>query len=112
VGLGAADLMALSQWSKEQTRRADRGRRDLEDVEQASIVEAIDHLPPPEWVSSAGLGLSAPARLRLGELAGQLRTIRSLVHLPLPELVATTERLLGLDIEVLAQAVGPAPWLA
>src|SRR5699024_542900 len=33
VGLGPADLMALSQWSREQTRRrGERGRRELEDV--------------------------------------------------------------------------------
>nr|WP_255475310.1 3'-5' exonuclease [Pseudactinotalea sp. HY158] len=103
VGIGARDLMALSHWARRQVDRA-REHTDREEAEQASIVEAIEHPPPPGWVSPAGHDLSDPARDRLGDLAGVLRAIRSLAQLPLPELVLATERLLGLDIEVLAHA--------
>lgn len=127
VDLGAADLLALGEWAAEQAREAQRvqarqvqDRRargtELADVEipvvrepaeLASLVEAIDQLPPAGWRDPRGRALSQVARERLTRLARVLRTLRSLGYLSLPELVITAEHLLGLDIEVAAQRPGP-----
>ncbi|UFU03946.1 ATP-dependent helicase [Ruania suaedae] len=80
----------------------------LEPVEQASLVEAIDRLPPHSWRTGQGRGLSGVARDRLSRLADQVRHVRSLMHLAIPELVTATEQILDLDIEVLAASGGAA----
>ncbi|WP_420114850.1 UvrD-helicase domain-containing protein [Pseudactinotalea sp.] len=119
VDLGAADLLALGEWAAAQARTR-RGARDShadlpeaeapvvrEPAELASLVEAIDQLPPPDWRDREGRQLSGAARSRLARLAGALRTLRSLSYLSLPELVITAEHVLGLDIEVAAQRPRP-----
>ncbi|WP_258726243.1 ATP-dependent helicase [Cellulomonas sp. NS3] len=73
-------------------------------VDERSIVDAIDELPPPGWRSRTGRTLSDTARARLTDLAQLLRVLRSHTYLSLPELVGEAERLLGLDIEVAARA--------
>lgn len=118
--IGPRDLHVLSAWASELTNNR-RPRGDTapgesgapgdpggppvagEEVESASIVEAIEHLPPPHF-SPAGTRtrLSPPARARLKRLASKLRQIRDLAHVPLPDLVGAAEQLLGLDIDVLA----------
>lgn len=65
--------------------------------ETGSLVDALDDLGDPSAYSPEGL-----ARLR--RLAAELRTLRSQVGLPLPDLVAEVERTLGLDIEVAARS--------
>ncbi|WP_156252388.1 ATP-dependent DNA helicase [Pseudactinotalea terrae] len=119
VDLGASDLLALGEWASAQARtrrRTDRREDDLpeaeapavrEPAELASIVEAIDQLPPPGWRDPRGRELTGAARSRLARLAGALRALRSLSYLSLPELVTTAEHVLGLDIEVAAQRPGP-----
>lgn len=106
--IGPQDLQVLSAWAKELARNRRPGAGEpagggREDVETASIVEALEHLPPPHY-SPRGTGnrLSEDARHRLNRLAGKLRTIRDLTQLPLPDLLAAAEHTLGLDIEVLA----------
>ena len=117
--IGPQDLQVLSGWAKELARnRRPEGSEAAdgenpppagrEDVETASIVEAIEHLPPVHYSpKGSGNRLSEDARLRLGRLAGQLRTIRDFTHLPLPDLLAAAEHTLGLDIEVLAHRPEP-----
>jgi DNA helicase-2/ATP-dependent DNA helicase PcrA len=117
--LGAADLHALGAWSAEQA--ADLGRRhrkaaaagaagepavpvESDVVDERSIVDALDELPPSGWHSHSGRSLTAVGRARLAELAELLRTLRSHTYLSLTELIGETERLLGLDIEVAARA--------
>lgn len=73
-------------------------------VDERSIVDALDELPPPGWRSRTGRTLSDTARARLTDLAQLLRVLRSHTYLSLPELVGEAERLLGLDIEVAARA--------
>ncbi|MBB2922705.1 UvrD-helicase domain-containing protein [Cellulomonas cellasea] len=73
-------------------------------VDERSIVDAVDELPPPGWRSRTGRTLSDTARARLTDLAQLLRVLRSHTYLSLPELVGEAERLLGLDIEVAARA--------
>jgi DNA helicase-2/ATP-dependent DNA helicase PcrA len=115
VNLGAADLYALSRWARSQASawvaRSDDDDPDeapvvLEAAEQASLVEAVDVLPPPAWRTGDDRSLSEGARRRLGRLAAQIRQIRSLTYLSMPELVTATETILDLDIEVLASVPG------
>lgn len=117
--IGPRDLHVLHGWAEELTRNRNRsaeaqttstetidtgktaGSVQPEDVEVASLVEAIAHLPPVHYTRS-GRPLTPAARARLMRLAEAFRTIRSFAHLPLPELLATAEQSLGIDIEVLA----------
>lgn len=83
--------------------RGSHERTALRDgVESASIVEALDALPAPGARASSGRRLSEEGRSRLVDLGQRLRTIRSLAHLSMPELVVVVEHVLGLDIEVTA----------
>jgi DNA helicase-2/ATP-dependent DNA helicase PcrA len=117
--LGLADLVALGDWAGEQVRRARRAaeRRDAargstqaepspeaepDVVDDRSIVDALDELPPPGWTGARGRTLSEAGRARLAELATVLRALRQQTFLPVVDLVAETERMLGLDIEVAA----------
>ncbi|MDM7854191.1 ATP-dependent DNA helicase [Cellulomonas alba] len=114
--LGAADLHALAAWAADQTGRANRRERTGEEgapvqadvVDERSIVDALDAVgehPEREWTSRSGRALSPAGRLRVAELARVLRTLRAHAYLPVPELVAEAERLLGLDIELAARSV-------
>jgi DNA helicase II / ATP-dependent DNA helicase PcrA len=58
-----------------------------------SLVEALDDLDSPAHYAPA-------AYARLSALAAELRSLRSHVARPLPDLVTEVERALGLDIEV------------
>lgn len=101
--LGAADLHALGDWATDLAGHAGRAAGDgveQDVVDQRSIVDALDALPPPGRASRSGRLLTEPARRRLERLALVLRALRAHAYLPLPDLVAEAERLLGLDIEV------------
>ncbi len=100
--LGAADLDALWSWARELVR-------DYPD-EDASLGEALDHLPHCGWVSSSGQTLSEAARHRLLSLGHAISRLRLLVGLPLPDLLIEAERSIGLDIEVAADPEVPPGW--
>jgi DNA helicase-2/ATP-dependent DNA helicase PcrA len=108
--LGLGDLAALHDWARETTGRpavASPGAApDL--VDERSLVDALDRLPRAGWRSHAGRELSDAGRARLAELAGVLRTLRSQTFLPVGDLVAEAEVLLGLDVEVALRPVSPA----
>ncbi|MCL2464554.1 MAG: ATP-dependent helicase, partial [Micrococcales bacterium] len=129
--LGAADLHALAAWARQLAagetgwdvgRRTGRrtgepgqpGERSEVAVvpdatDERSIVDAIDNLPPAGWRSGDGWALTAEGRARLADLADVLRAVRRLTYLPLVELVGQAERLLGLDLDVLARpGAGPS----
>ncbi len=104
--LGLADLHALADWSAELARAhtpdgAGRAER--------SIVDALDELPAPSWVSARGRRLSERGRERLADLATVLRRLRSLTYLSVSDLAGEAERLLGLDIEVAVRGTGTVP---
>ena len=108
--LGLADLHALADWSAHlagahaaAVRATGAGESPREVVDERSIVDAVDELPPPGWVSRHGRRLSAAGRGRLDDIAQVLRGIRGQAYLPVPDLVAAAERLLRLDIEVAAR---------
>lgn len=106
--LGPADLDGLGAWARHRQRaalaRGDR-RADLspDSSEQASIVEALDDLPPAAWVGADGQRIGAVALARLRGLGDAVRRLRALTGLGLPELTAEAEVALGLDLEVLAR---------
>lgn len=103
--LGAADLYALGVWARQLAghRRGAAPVVEPDAADERSIVDAVDELPPPGWRSDDDRTLTPQARERLADLAGVLRAVRRATYLPLPELVAHAERLLGLDVEVLAR---------
>ncbi|WP_222928342.1 ATP-dependent helicase [Cellulomonas telluris] len=106
--LGAADLHALGDWARQGARTHARDPRaggvEADVVDERSLVDALDDLPPEGWRSPAGRSLTRVGRARLRELAHVLRAVRAQQGLSLPELVNEAERLLGLDIEVQARA--------
>ncbi|RAY13310.1 ATP-dependent helicase [Actinomadura craniellae] len=65
--------------------------------ETGSLVDALDDPGSPEAYSPEGRG-------RLARLRQELRGLRAQAGLPLPDLVAEVERVLGLDIEVAARS--------
>lgn len=120
--LGPADLMALGDWSRQlartreaMIRRGNGTGGELDDAqsrdavvapdlaEAGSLVEAVDHLPPSGWVSSAGRVLSDASRQRLYALRSELRTLRSSVGDDLASMIGEVERTILLDIEVAAK---------
>jgi DNA helicase-2/ATP-dependent DNA helicase PcrA len=118
--IGPRDLDALGAWAA--SRRAASGAPAtgravaepqpaavVDTVDERSIVEALDHLPPSGWRGADGETLSPEGHRRLARLAGVLRGLRASGALPLPDLVLEVERALLLDVEVAARpGVGTA----
>lgn len=101
--LGIADLDALAERA-----RFLAGRTPAVGVRAAgsigvSLAEAIDRPPSADGEAAARRTMSAAGIARVRQLGEALRGIRSQAYLPLPELVTAAERLLGLDIEVIAR---------
>lgn len=104
--IGPRDLEALGRWARrlaagpDQHREAEPAQIDPDDVDGASLVDALDSPPPEGWLSQEG-------RRRVEMLARELRWLRSRSAQPLPDLVSEIIRTLGLDIEVAART-GPS----
>ena len=125
--LGTADLMAFADWSRFLARRrefalsgplpGERGHPDGgEDAETlaraelndaASLIEALDYLPPAGWTSADGRTISRSGYERLAGFRDELRRLRLLANDDLEALVREVERAMNLDIEVAAR-----PWIA
>ncbi|MGV1007062.1 MAG: ATP-dependent helicase [Dermatophilaceae bacterium] len=131
--LGAADLDALHAWARERQwvrRRQDSGElglvlpedpaeRDEDEpgeqppgtlvelapdaVDDPSIAEAIEDLPPVDWSGPDGQRIDPDARARVQGLAAAIRSLRGATGLPLADVVQQAELALGLDIEVLSR---------
>ncbi|MGO4190837.1 ATP-dependent helicase [Arthrobacter sp. YAF17] len=116
--IGAADLMALRDWSSFLARRRGRpGSTDddaADDVAEtaviegdltdaASLVEALDWLPREDWTSAHGRRLSPEALERLHRLSAELRQLRGYMGDDLTTLLGEVERAMLLDIEVAAR---------
>ncbi|WP_307038070.1 ATP-dependent DNA helicase [Arthrobacter sp. B3I4] len=115
--IGPADLMAFRDWSSFLARR--RGRPGAADEDEdmdaaetvieadltdaASLVEALDWLPRPDWTSANGRRLSPAALERLQRLSAELRQLRSFMGDDLSTLLGEVERSMLLDIEVAAR---------
>jgi DNA helicase-2/ATP-dependent DNA helicase PcrA len=92
--IGPSDLAALSDRARELARAR---RTDDDEIDQGSLIEALDDLGSPERYSTAGL-------YRMHALSGELRGLRRRLSAPLAELVADVERMIGIDVEVAARA--------
>lgn len=112
--LGAADLDGLAAWARELARRHRAPRAgsrrqeapvdlDPEAAAEASLVEALDRLPPPGWRGPAGEHVGSTAMARLEGLAQAVRHLRTRTGLGLADLVVEAEAALGLDVEVLSR---------
>jgi DNA helicase II / ATP-dependent DNA helicase PcrA len=109
--VGARDLATLGRWARQLIRpttepvsAARSGvaaapalfEPDPDEIDERSIIDALDDLPPRGW-------LSPDAYQRLARLSGELRSLRSRLAQPLPDLVADVVRTTGIDVEVLAR---------
>jgi len=108
--IGPRDIAALGRWAR-QLMKTPAGQEVLligdepdtepetepepDDVDDSSIIDALDDLPPQGWLSHDGY-------VRLAMLASELRGLRGRLAQPLPELVADVVRTTGLDVEVRA----------
>ena len=93
--IGPRDLDALARWSRVLVRGDHAPDADPDEVDDRSIVDALDSLPREGWFSADG-------GRRLAGLSGELRALRRRSGQPLPDLVHDVERTLGLDVEVAA----------
>lgn len=86
---------------------AGAGRRDsdlaADSADAATLVEALDELPPVGWTGRGGVHLSDEGLTRLHGLADVVRRLRRLTGLPLVDLLDEAETAIGLDIEVLSR---------
>jgi DNA helicase-2/ATP-dependent DNA helicase PcrA len=107
VRIGPADLDGL--WAHARRRQrvrtaADAVRDQARDAaDTATLAEALEDLPDPQWRGPRGEHVSEAALDRLASLAEVVRSVRRAASLPLPDLVAIAEQALGLDIEVAAR---------
>ena len=129
--IGGRDLAALSRWARHLARTPSRDalvadasaageanpadvtppditaveatavEPDPDDIDDRSIIDALDALPAPGKFTPTGL--SATGHQRLVTLAAELRALRSRLGQPLPDLVADVVATTGLDVEVLAR---------
>ncbi|HEY5050455.1 MAG TPA: ATP-dependent DNA helicase, partial [Acidothermaceae bacterium] len=117
--IGGRDLAALGGWARHLARTPARAglpadgvahgvavdvttvEPDPDEVDDRSIIDALDALPAPGRFTPKGL--SAIGHERLARLAGELRALRSRLGQPLPDLVADVVATIGLDVEVLSR---------
>ena len=100
--IGPRDLTALGRWARQRVKAhadADAASSvdpEPDDVDESSIIDALDDMPPSGWLSPQG-------HARLNQLSAELRALRARIIQPLPDLVADIVRTTGLDVEVLAR---------
>jgi DNA helicase-2/ATP-dependent DNA helicase PcrA len=120
--IGPRDLDALGRWARVLVRGApaaepaeagtavvdpavvDPAVAEPDEIDDRSIVDALDQLPGPDWFSPEGYR-------RLRAMGAELTALRRRTGQPLPDLVADVERTVRLDVEVAARA-GRSPALA
>jgi DNA helicase II / ATP-dependent DNA helicase PcrA len=94
--IGPRDLEALAGWSRRLVPGRPGQDADPDEIDDHSIIDALDALPRNSWFSAEG-------GRRLRELSAELRALRRRAGQPLPDLVHDVERTLGLDVEVAAR---------
>ncbi|WGW10529.1 ATP-dependent DNA helicase [Saxibacter everestensis] len=108
--LGARDLAALSDWSRQlHASRLGSGATDgpatAEAVDSYSLADGLDGLPPVGWhkPGESEPAFSSSGHHRLHDLSATLRELRRRSGQGLVDLVREVERALLLDIEVAAR---------
>jgi DNA helicase-2/ATP-dependent DNA helicase PcrA len=110
--IGPRDIAALGRWARQLLKprgaepaaalaASSAAEPEPDDVDERSIIDALDELPPSSWLSPDG-------HARMARLSGELRALRARLAQPLPDLVADVIRTTGLDVEVLAGATSTA----
>ncbi|WP_250505337.1 ATP-dependent DNA helicase [Bowdeniella massiliensis] len=109
--LGTADIHVLSSWARELDEREKQRAIATGGADQrplaTTLVEVLNSLPPESFTTPEGHRLSETARARLIELGEAIRTVRGATGSHLEDLVATAERALRLDIDLLARPGAP-----
>jgi DNA helicase-2/ATP-dependent DNA helicase PcrA len=98
--IGPADLAALGRRARrlnQQVAATEADRVRVREEDAVNLIEALDDLGPESNYSPAGFA-------RLDRLRRELQALRYRLGAPLPELVADVERVIGVDIEVAANA--------
>ncbi|GAA1746553.1 ATP-dependent DNA helicase [Nostocoides vanveenii] len=108
--LGAADLDRFHAWARSRQQPptpngASAGPSDLsaDAADRVSLVEALVDFGRATTGEREAAGVSATGSRRLVTLAARLAELRSVNAVGLADLVGAAERILGLDIEVLAR---------
>ncbi len=128
--LGPADLLALADWAGQLSRdreqklnkkllteysqqgAAGQAREKIKEItaenpaeisQNASLIEALENLPDPAWVSAQGRSLTAQGYRRLEALAAELAWLRQFLADDLTALLTTIEQTILLDIELEAK---------
>ncbi|HEX5993948.1 MAG TPA: ATP-dependent DNA helicase [Jiangellales bacterium] len=95
--VGAATPAGATPGMDQAAGPTDAAEAEPDDVDERSIVDALDALP------QSGSWFSPEGHRRLAALSQQLRALRKRVGQPLPDLVHDIERTLGFDVEVAAR---------
>ncbi|GIG55353.1 ATP-dependent DNA helicase [Demequina activiva] len=101
IALGPRDLMALKDWSDHDADRSPGADRSVPGLREhaRTIVDGLDSLPGPAWVSREGRSFTPEGLARLATLREVVRAIRQHTYLSLTETIAFAERAWCLDIE-------------
>jgi DNA helicase II / ATP-dependent DNA helicase PcrA len=107
--IGGRDLAALGGWARHLAHSpvpaelavTSSVEPDPDEVDERSIIDALDELPVPGRFTPKGL--SSTGHERMARLAAELRALRSRLGQPLPDLVADVVATIGLDVEVLSR---------
>lgn len=100
----SSSLHGTDEGAAGEVRGSDENIAVEQDIAEAgSLVEAVDYLPKPGWISGAGRGLTEVGRARLMDLGRELQVLRSSVGEDITTLIGEVERRMLLDIEVAAK---------
>ena len=112
--IGIRDMAALAQLSRERELTNSGGKRmsiidrlmvggsgEEDELAKSSIIETLDDFNEREGLTASERArFSEVGLIRLTALAKMLRRLRSLVHLPIPDLIYHTERELRISVDV------------
>lgn len=110
AGIGATDLRALSLLSRRILEAPDGADQAPEEADTPMLAEALETIARRADAARGGAGslaitgLTREGTLAADRIARMLRRVRAALALPLPDLVALAEQVLGLDIEIEARA--------
>jgi DNA helicase II / ATP-dependent DNA helicase PcrA len=97
LGFGPRDLDRLVRWARRLAEPRTDDAVPAWQHDRPGIVETLEHLPPPGW-------LSPPAAARLRRFATAVGRVRSRLSRPLTDVVSDAIRALRLDVETHARA--------
>lgn len=105
VRLGVADLWVLQQHAADLKRKQPSRPKDsdvsvLEDLEESSLLEAVERLPDHDFVAPSGQQFSSVGYQRLVSFRKQLQRLMNAEKGSISDLIRQIIRVSGIDIEV------------